>query len=96
MTMGTNIHGNIQIAWPMMLAAIAEQRHREMRDPVLERRMIVIGEIQVVRDAQGIGFIDSQTEHCREDQARGRENSDDEEGSAIRARLDGAAAGLGG
>jgi len=56
--------------------------------------MVVIGEIQVVRDAQGIGFIDSQTQHGREEQAPCGKDSNDQERGAIRGRFDCGVAGL--
>ena len=56
---------------------VAEQRHERVRDPVMQRRMVEIGETEIARIGDRVAFIDGKAEHSGDAESAGEKGADD-------------------
>ena len=68
--------------------AFAERQRGEMGDPLMQRRMIEIGEVEPPRHDDGVGFVETGAERCGEGQPRQREDGDERQRAAAAIVLD--------
>src|SRR5262249_27788857 len=59
--------------------AVPEQWQEQVDQPILQRRMIVVGQLEVVRDAYRVVTVETEPDRCGQCEAHDRERRNDRE-----------------